>query len=194
MKHKDKPTIWDGCGQSYQYKEYADLKFIVDEILKDGSSVFEGATGTGMFPTMLRKYGFKGRYLGSDYVDTFLEHARANNPNEQFMKVDLINAIPLPDKSYDYFIVRHGMEHVYPFDTFFAEAKRITRKKVILSFWIDLKENTQIRYNEEGKWNVNYYSRKEFFDCAAKGGLVLVAEPKILCENNVTSHLYIFEV
>jgi len=82
-------TYWDkNCGKQYQYCEERDIDFVCDLIIGECQSVFETATGSGIFPTVLRKKGFSGKYLGSDYCEIFLEGAKENNPQEEFIEVD----------------------------------------------------------------------------------------------------------
>jgi len=181
-------TIWDECGQLYQYTEFKDLKFIVDEVIKNCDSVFEGACGTGILPTMLRKYGFKGDYLGSDYVDNFLSHAKANNPNEKFIQIDLLKPIPLADNSFDAFVVRHGMEHIYPYENTLREMKRIAQKKIILSFWVDFINRNFIK---DQNFDVNHYDKKEYYDTIKKAGLEIIDDRYIMNENKVNNHILI---
>lgn len=170
-------TYWDTLPSSYHYGETFDTRHIVDTIINDKvESVFECSVGSGSLITLLRKYGFKGDYLGSDYCNVFLNHAIKNNPREAFIEADLSTTINVPDKTYDVVVVRHGLEYVYPYDTALAEMKRIAKKYVIIDLWIPFANVTQIRFTEEGGWNVNYYDRKEFYDTIEKLGYTIIED------------------
>ena len=170
-------TYWDTLDKSYQYREMGDTRYMVDTIIKDkAESVFECSVGSGILITLLRKYGFKGDYLGSDYAEIFLNHAKENNPDETFMEADLSNIIDLPDNSYDVVAVRHGLEYVFPYDIALAEMKRIAKRYVLIGFWVDFTSGNQIRFNKGGRWNVNYYDKKQFYDTLDKLGYEIIED------------------
>ena len=160
-----KETYWDKTklDKNYHYEENFVLQSIVHFILNNEcESVFEAAVGSGIIPTMLRKRGFAGRYLGSDYCSCFLKAAKENNQLEQFIEADLANEISLPDKSFDVSVVNHGLDYVYPYKTALEELKRITRHFVIITFWQGFIEKNSIRFNEEKGWQVNNYEKEEW--------------------------------
>jgi len=183
-------TYWDGLDRNYQYKETEDQRYLVNMIIKDRNwSVFEASTGTGIIPTILRKAGFEGDYLGSDYCDVFIKHAQTNNPSERFIFADLGAVIDLPDNSYDCCVVRHGLEYVYPYLTALKELKRIARKYVYLVFWVDFVEGNNIRFNEEHNWNVNYYDEKEFYDTLKNLGYEVIEDTQVKNDNGKSNHI-----
>ena len=170
-------TYWDSLDKSYQYREMGDTRHIVNTIIEDKTeSVLECSVGSGILITLLRKYGYDGIYLGSDYCDAFLNSAQENNPDEKFMEIDLSGSISLPYKSYDTVVVRHGLEYVFPYDVALAEMKRIAKKFVIIGLWVDFKNGNDIRFTEERGWNVNYYDRKQFYDTIEKLGYNIVED------------------
>lgn len=188
-------TYWDDLSPTYHYEENRELKFLVDFLAANANSVFEAAVGSGIIATMLRKAGWKGIYLGSDYADTFITGAKNNNPEEAFIKVDLREKIDnVVDKSFDIAVVHHGLEYVYPYELALRELKRISKKYVVISMWVGLMPENNIRFNEEKKWNVNYYSREEFYKITKEIFGDPVMEAAVRNEDNRINNWYIFEV
>ena len=156
-------TYWDKLSQDYQFENTKDVDFLTDMILQnDNTSIFEASVGSGIIPKILREKGFEGKYLGSDYCQVFIDAAKANNPKEEFIAVDLLDYIDAPDKSFDACVVRHGLEYVFPYRNALAEMKRVAKKYIYIMFWVDFVEENRIRFNEDGNWNVNYYKRSEW--------------------------------
>lgn len=188
-----KDTYWEQCGDEYQFVKTKEIDALTDLILNQApESVFEAAVGTGIIIKTLREKGYKGKYLGTDYADGFLESARKNNPGEIFAEQDLYFPMPGQDKGFDVSVVHHGIEYVYPYETAFKELARITKKKVIISMWIPLVEGgNKIRFNEEGKWNVNYYEREEFIRTLEKYFIIDVEAKVVNNENGKSNYWYI---
>jgi len=187
-------TYWDkNCGKLYQYNETKAIDEVCNLIIKNCESVFEASCGSGIIPTVLRKKGFKGKYVGSDYCQVFLTGAKENNPTEEFIEVDLSQPIPLLDNSFDCCVVNHGLEYVYPYELALSELKRIATKFIFLVFWIDFTEKDLIRFNEQGSWQVNYYSRQKFYATLKKLNLEPIVS-HLINNNGKINYLYIFNL
>ena len=195
-----KKTYWDNLGQEYQFISTQTLQMIVGFILDNKpESIFEASTGTGILPTMLRRNGYQGSYLGSDYCDAFLKHAKANNPDEDFMKTNLYKPIGTNDKQFDVSVVHHGMDYVYPYKLAFEELKRITKKYVIITIWREFIDENNIKFNEKGDWNVNDYQADEWYKTIEEVGLKVVVDAEIKEFNHkyqkyVYNHLFVLQV
>lgn len=193
----EEKTFWDNLGQDYQFRPTQTLEMIVGFILNNKpDSVFEASTGTGILPTMLRNNGYAGSYLGSDYCDVFINHAKANNPTEKFVEVDLFKPIGIEDNSHDIFVVHHGMDYVYPYKPAFEELARITKKFVIITLWRPFVESNQIRFTEASGWNVNDYERDEWYQAIQDAGLEIYVDAEInefndKYQKQVYNHLFI---
>lgn len=177
-----KTPYWDNISlnANYNFVETDDVRYLVLKILQDCDSVFECSVGTGIIPKLLRAKNFNGEYLGSDYSDAFLKFAGQNNPTETFVEMDLSQPFGLNDKSFDCVVIRHGLEYVYPYKPALEEFKRIARKYIFIIFWVDFMPANQIRFNDEGKWNVNYYSKDEFYNTLKELQLEVVEDKTIL--------------
>lgn len=171
-------NIWAEMGKNYHFEEREDMQIIVDMIKEDGiKSLLECSVGSGIFPIMLRKSGYEGLYLGSDYVNSFLDNAKENNPTENFRKIDLNEAIPIMDKSFEASVVIHGLDYVNSYFNTLKELKRITSKFIYIDLWQDfINENDQMRFNEGGKWGVNTYNREKFYASLKNLGLEPVVD------------------
>lgn len=185
-------TYWDTLNRTYNYKETPDLDYLTDFINRNCQSIVEFSTGAGIIPTMLRNRGWRGLYTGTDYCDSFLGWAKENNPEEKFIKEDLLGEISLGDNYTDACVVHHGMEYVYPYKLALEEMKRIAKKYVLITFWVPFGTKNEIRFNEEGKWNVNFYEREEFYKTLEEVGLKIVRE--VTFKDTHYNHLLILEV
>ena len=191
-------TYWDTMGKDYQFYITPTQGFIIDFIrTQKCESVFEAAVGTGIIPKVLRKRIYEGAYLGSDYVDTFLKHAKKNNPNEKFIKVDLSKEIPLKPDSFDCSIVHHGLDYVYPYKDALSELKRISKKYIFITLWQPFtEEENEVRFTKEGGWNVNRYNKEEWYFCLKSLGLKILIDAEIQewnakYQKQVYNHLFI---
>ena len=170
---------WGYTGKNYQFYETKALRKILEFVLVQGcDSLFEGAVGSGFFPTMLRGGGYKGKYLGSDFCKKFLNEARTNNPKEKFIKVDLLKKIPLEDDAFDISVVHDGLNYIYPYENTFKELKRITKRYVVITLCHILREKQDIGYifpQPKGhRWHGNHYSAKEWYATLKKCGYKIV--------------------
>jgi ubiquinone/menaquinone biosynthesis C-methylase UbiE len=164
--------------------------------MTQADSIFEASVGTGIIPTILRTKGWQGKYLGSDYTKGFLEAAKLNNPKEEFIEVDLLKPINLPDKSYDVSVVHHGIEYVYPYEPALWELKRISKKYVCISMWVPLGNQDNIRFNEAGNWNVNFYDKTIFLATLIKvfGDNNIAIKAEVKTEDGKINYWYILKV
>lgn len=190
-----KNTWWEKLQKDYQYFSTPSLEIIAGFILaKKVESIFEGACGSGYFPTLLRQLGYQGKYLGSDYADIFLEAAKEHNPSEEFIEVDLTKNISLDNKTYDTALVNHGLESVYPYKHTFEELKRITRRFIIINTWVTLVDiNNNIRW-EENKGMVNTYNKAEWYQTLKDVGLNIYLDAEIRDDKNRYNHLFILTI
>jgi ubiquinone/menaquinone biosynthesis C-methylase UbiE len=166
----------ENTDENYQFRETRELQFLVDFLRCNAESIFEASIGTGIIPFMLRKANWDGKYVGSDYTKHFVNAASIHNPKEQIIMADLLRPINIQDKSFDICVIHHGLEYVYPYKPAIEELKRLAKKYVVISMWQPLFSRNVIRFNKEGKWNVNFYEEQEFRKTI--GDTVLEAEVK----------------
>jgi len=186
-------TYWDNLSHDYQFCPTNDLDFVCDFLKDNAESVMEFSSGSGYLIKMLRDKGWKGFYIGSDYNDNFIKASQENNPNEFFCKIDLSQPIDRPSQSSDICVIRHGLEYVYPYRLALSEMKRIAKKFIVLDFWVNFTEENRIVFNEEGKWNVNYYSKKEFDETLKELNLDVFLFQNVRNSNSKVNYIYILK-
>lgn len=188
-------TYWDDAvGKEYQYTSNFELEVLCDLLKNNSESIFEVSTGSGIIPTILRRKGYDGKYLGSDYAQIFLDSAKEHNPNEEFIYVDLLKDIDLPDKSFDSTVLHHGIEYIYPYENGFKEIARVTKKFFFLSIWFEMGEGDRIRPQVIGDYNANFYDKQTFINTALKYFSSLAIEAKVYNAPNKVNHWLIFKV
>lgn len=191
---------WDRLAKDYQFYSTPTLEFIANFIInREFNKVFEASSGTGYFIKLLRGYGYKGEYTGSDYCDTFINASRLNNPDERFIKVNLMNKIAIAENDFDVSVVHHGIDYVYPYKKAFKELKRISSKYVVMTLWRAFVDDNHIGFTEEGGWNVNDYEKKEWYKEIDKAGYKIIIDADIKEWNAkyqkiVYNHLFILQV
>jgi ubiquinone/menaquinone biosynthesis C-methylase UbiE len=170
-------TYWDQLNKDYHFEVRRDTDYLADLISRSGNSLLEHSVGTGSLINILRKKGWEGLYVGTDYAENFLKWAKENNPDEHFVEQNLFNKHSYKCDSFDCVAVHHGLEYVYPYRLALEEMKRIARKYVFITFWVPFTDGeNQIRFNEEKKWNVNFYNKDEWFKTLEEIGLDIECE------------------
>lgn len=193
-------NVWKERGEKYHFFETTPVyEFLSGFIEKECESVFEGAVGSGSFPAILRKNGWKGKYLGSDYSEKFLESALINNPYEDFVFQDLKDTIKQEDNSFDCCVVINGIDYIYPYQPVIQELKRVAKKYIIIDLWQDFLPEKRIHFNEEYKWGVNTYDYKEWYQMIEDLDLKIIVDADIKYYNKyigriLPSNLFIFGV
>ncbi len=192
-------TYWDNLGQDYQFYSTPTLEFIASFIYNHNLDfVFEASCGTGYFIKLLRHISFSGNYLGSDYCNSFLKSAKANNPKENYCKANLYEEIDIQSNVFDVSVVHHGMDYVYPYRTALKELKRISKEYVIITLWQSFNDKNRIGFTEEHDWQVNQYARAEWYDELKAAGYKIVVDAEINEWNEkygkyVYNHLFILK-
>ncbi len=171
---------WQKIEGNYHYLDTPTLQFICGFIENGCYSVFEAGCGSGSLPNILQKRGnYKGGYVGSDYTDAFLKMAKKNLPDHAFMKANLLEHIDLIDNSFDCCVALDVFDNVYPYENGFKELRRISKKYVIITLWQEFINHNIIKFNEEGKWGVNTYDKKEWYDTLEKIGYKIIVDADI---------------
>jgi len=192
-----KQTYWDNLGREYQFYSTPTLEMIVGFILSNGCcKVFEASSGTGHFIKTLRHAGYRGEFIGSDYCESFLNSSKENNREEEFVLADLSDDLLFGDNQFDISVVHHGLDYVYPYQKAFKELKRISNDFVAITLWQPFIEKNEIRFNEEGKWNVNCYEREEWYETLKNAGYHILVDAEISewnqkYQKQVYNHLFI---
>jgi ubiquinone/menaquinone biosynthesis C-methylase UbiE len=101
--------------------------------LGERGTVLEVGAGIGTLAIRLAKEGF--HVTGLDVSTEALQRAR-ERAKEQDVSVEwkegFAEALPLPDKSFDYVTCCHTLEHVKDLEMAVGELKRVARKKIVV--------------------------------------------------------------
>ena len=153
---------WDSFNKLDKFYDVDSLRLIRKFIIENAISVFEGACGNGYLIYSLRKDGYKGKYLGSDFSDGMLKNSKENNPDEDFVEIDLTQKINLSDNSFDVTVVDDGIYYILDYQPVIEELKRITKKYIILTYESDFYDGkddfvipggTSYKYNKDKFYN-----------------------------------------
>lgn len=125
---------WCKYDKDYEFFDIESLKIIRKFILENPGNIFEGACGTGYLIHSLRKDGFKNKYLGSDFSNGMLRNSKKNNPEEEFIEINLKKKLPFNDNQFDISIVNNGMYYILDYQPVIKELKRISKQYIILTF------------------------------------------------------------
>ena len=101
--------------------------------LGDRGTVLEVGAGIGTLAIRLAKEGF--HVTGLDVSTEALQRARERAKQEGVSvewKEGFAEALPLPDKSFDYVTCCHTLEHVKDLEKAVGELKRVARKKIVV--------------------------------------------------------------
>lgn len=113
---------WTSFRQSVEFRHTAALEFI-----KDGR-VLDIGCGDGLFMDMLRKKGVKA--VGVDISDKAVEECLKQGLHAEV--VASADALPFPDAHFEYVVMLDILEHVYDPILFLAEARRVSKKYIIV--------------------------------------------------------------
>lgn len=112
--------------------EETDAAMILAALGEQGT-VLEVGAGIGTLAIRLAKEGF--RVTGLDVSSEALKQARVRAQQEGASiewKEGFAEALPFPDKSFDYITCCHTLEHVKDLEKAVGELKRVARKKIIV--------------------------------------------------------------
>lgn len=119
--------------ESYGEGPGSETRHIIGSFINDGESVLDEGCGPGWNFDHFKQFGPKVGYLGRDYSERFVRVANDRWPGV-FELGDCRN-ITQPDKSWDVVILQDCLEHTDGYRKPMAEALRVARKRVIVTFW-----------------------------------------------------------
>lgn len=115
---------WHGRNQPLVYRHRAALDFI-----KDGK-VLDLGCGDGLFIKLLQDKGIEAK--GVDFSKTAIEKCKKKGLEAYLVDVGQKN-IPIASNSFDYVTILDVLEHLLCPEELLLEAKRISRKYIIIS-------------------------------------------------------------
>ena len=127
-----------------------------------GATLLDAACGPAVELEGYRKYGIDIDYQGLDATPKMIDYARRTFPHDKF-KLGSITHIGEGDESFDIVLARHILEHLPHYRDALKECFRVTKKAVIVNFFIELNNSGRDVITTRGKnYYNNCYSRKLF--------------------------------
>lgn len=146
----------------------SDTRNLIFKFVDEGESVLDVGCGPGWNYDHILKYATHvGEYKGKDYSERFVRVA--NQRHEGKFEIGDIRNFGEPDKSWDVVLLQDVLEHTNGYEKPLAEAIRVARKRIIVTFWrgqmMDDYENDNgedmIRDDGNDGWG-SEYSRKKW--------------------------------
>ena len=175
-------SIWQTIEGNYHFFDTPVLEYITSFIKQNCEGVIECGVGSGRLIDLLRRRGYIHTYIGTDYTDALLKMARTNNPSETFYKFNLLHddfSTFLPSNAYDCAVAIDVFDNVYPYKHGLEQMRFIAKKYVILTLWQGFLEQDSIRFTEEGGWNVNTYSKDNWYKTLDEVGFKIIVDAEV---------------
>jgi len=104
-------------------------------------------------------------YTGADVAPQIIDDCRERFPDVDWCVSDVQN-LQFDDSSYDVVLIRHVLEHLPYYEKAIQQAKRVSRKYVILCLFHILEDQDKIqnKIKSSGIYHFNVYGRGEFLD------------------------------
>lgn len=131
---KDKVIIsqWDIAAPKYSREQRYSInnsidKQIIEESLGDisGKTLLDAGCGDGSFANKLHKKGAK--VFACDYSKVFIDIAKREFPNIDYLVADLMGKLPYGDCSFDIIVSALTLMDIENIDCFFIEAHRLLK-------------------------------------------------------------------
>ena len=140
--------IW-GEGQYIDNAGREKIRDLIKQASAQGKiKVLDVGCGTGIEYEGYKKYNLRIDYTGLDAIEDVLIGGRKRNPEAKFYLGDA-ESLPFEDNSYDFVVARHLLEHLSNYEKALKELYRVSRKYIILDFFItptDQKDDIKMHY------------------------------------------------
>ena len=171
-----------------QYKRFE----IICQNISEQESVIDLGCGLGDMLKFLREKGFKGKYLGADFVEGFInanEDYFVEDNNASFTSLDIVKDV-LPS-SYDHVILSGVFNNIMQDND---EFMRITLQKMFKAARRSIRFNMMSTYVDYQADDLYYFDPREVFDFCKNNlsGLVTLRHDYGLGENNFAYEFSIF--
>lgn len=155
----------DQAGQymiSYGEGPEAMTRHELGNFVNEGESVLDVGCGPGHNHEYFKNHDPSITYRGLDYASRFIRANKVKYPEADFAIGD-VQDFPEPDKSWDVVIMQDVLEHTNGYATPVAEALRVARKRIIVTFW--RLQETEGHINDDGDNGYGaHYDRHEWED------------------------------
>ena len=173
-------TWWDENVVSGNYSSMDKFRTILDrnksrydiiEIIKDFGckNVLDVGCGLGLDYEMYKLFGVEIDYHGVDACDGFIKENIKKNPDIDF-RVARAQELPFEDGSFDIVTSRGMLEHLKEPEEAIAEMARVSKKYVIL-IWFLLPQKKEIICLHKNGYYRNIYSVDRIRKCLDDNGL-----------------------
>lgn len=121
---------------SYGEGPGCDTRMTISGFINDGESVLDVGCGPGWNLDHFWKYGpTVSDYIGLDYSERFIKIANRRHQGAIFFEIGDARKLKEKDKSWDVVILQDVLDHMPGYEKPITEAMRVSRKRVIISFW-----------------------------------------------------------
>lgn len=135
-------------------------RHFIGSLVNDGESVLDVGCGPGWNYDHFLEHGPVVEYKGLDYSKRFVRVANQRHPG--VYEFGDVRDIQEPDSSWDVVIVQDCLEHTNGYEKPVAEALRVAKKRVIISFWhLDYTDNPHINDDGNDGWGA-WYDKAEW--------------------------------
>jgi ubiquinone/menaquinone biosynthesis C-methylase UbiE len=111
--------------------------------------VLDIACGTAVNWETFKKFNMPCNYTGLDRTKNLLTHAKELYGDEISLVEGYAQDLPFKDNSFDIVILRHILEHLQEgYEDVIKEALRVTRKELVVVFFLDLTISEEDRIQE----------------------------------------------
>ncbi len=110
-----------------------ETRVIISEFINDFESVLDVGVGPGWNYDHFQQFGPDVDYRGEDYSERFVRVANQRHPGKFFLGD--CRHLHHPDSSFDVVILQDVLEHTSGYKEPLAEALRVAKKRVIVTFW-----------------------------------------------------------
>lgn len=166
-------TIWDTIVSDHEHvwdNVNAIGREAMASFLVDGESVLDVGCGNGFVYRQALKDGLTfSRYVGVDLSTKFLEAANKLSPEGDWQRMDAED-LQFSDNEFDTVIMMHVLETVNGFERAVMEALRVAKQRVVVCFWKQFAEKTEIKETQPYGFEANY-SKEDWFEFLKKIGM-----------------------
>lgn len=158
----------------------SDTRHMLGTFINDGESILDVGCGPGWNWDHFKEHGPKiSKYLGLDYSKRFVRVANQRNPG-MYRVGDVRNLTRYNREEFSVVILQDVLEHTNGYEKPVQEALRVSKKRVIITFW-RMTEGETDTINDDGDdtWGAAYSRPKweKFLDSLDLHWLMEESEP-----------------
>lgn len=169
----DKLMADDDHASTYMYTygegPGCDTRHMLSQFINVGETVLDVGCGPGWNADHFAEYGpALEAYKGVDYSERFVRVANMRREAKEFPH-DFVKPFELqdcrdlkePDLSWDVIIIQDCLEHTNGYEKPIAEALRVAKKRIIVTFWHLTENDDHINEDGDDGWGA-WYSRPKW--------------------------------